>query len=171
MALNEESASGTFARGHPENRKGQGKKRKRLRPSKQLVDLLSKLTRWVMFGVLIAIIPLAFAAFHAKLRGEHRTLSDIIGHGELFLITVAIAAGGAGQLHGASTRSRLLDILLGGFLMIVILLATYGFGDVSAAHHAGEQVDAAFVLRASRNLFVAGTVLSAVCICVAGKEV
>jgi NADH:ubiquinone oxidoreductase subunit 6 (subunit J) len=89
--------------------------------------------RWVGFGVLIGLLPLGFAAM-ALLNANNLVMDKWIGHGELLLVAVGVAAAGAGQVLGRTGPNRYLiaQLVVTVACLLLIALASYEFGEASA---------------------------------------
>jgi hypothetical protein len=117
-----------------------------------------------MFGVLVALIPILFAAVNAFLKGHNVDWSSLLSHGELLLITVGICAGALGELLSTRTRSEALDLVLGGFATIIVIVASYIFSNISSSIIAGERLDKGLIMELSLWSFSAGFIISLTCI-------
>jgi hypothetical protein len=62
--------------------------------------MAEKLVRWLIFSVVISLLPLLFRFALEATDGKSPTLSDLLSQGELLLISSAIAAAAVGELIG-----------------------------------------------------------------------
>jgi hypothetical protein len=112
-----------------------------------------KITRWILFGVLISILPLIFTYFDLIMKEKQATISAVIGNGGLLVIVWALCAGAIGELFGADGHPYL-KVVFGALTLIVIISATHFFASVTEARAAGIHLDDDFVVSASVKLFV-----------------
>ncbi|HVF05834.1 MAG TPA: hypothetical protein VNA20_13410 [Frankiaceae bacterium] len=95
---------------------------------------MTRLVRWVLFTVAIALVPFAFFWVRSTQRGASAGLADVVGGGDLYLVAAAIVAGGIGELAGARRRRQPLTLLLAyGFAVLVLLWSALLFADTAAA--------------------------------------
>jgi UDP-N-acetylmuramyl pentapeptide phosphotransferase/UDP-N-acetylglucosamine-1-phosphate transferase len=123
-------------------------------------QLLDRILRWLMFGVLVALIPFLFTVVSALLRNYDINWYSILSHGELLLITVCICAGALGDLLSTRARSKGLELLLGGFATIIVILASYTFSDISSSVIEKEMLNKDWILQLSLWFFSAGFIVS-----------
>jgi hypothetical protein len=66
-----------------------------------------RLAKWLIFSVLLALLPLALNYLHVLTRGGDPTLERLLGKGELLLIAASISAAAVGSVIG-SGKDRLI---------------------------------------------------------------
>ena len=94
--------------------------------------MAAKLIRWLIFGVAISLIPLAYNFLNLQLRGASPTLIQLVKNGELLLIICAFCAASIGALVGSGPRMLPLKLICGGGALIILMLSALYFSDVSA---------------------------------------
>jgi hypothetical protein len=122
-----------------------------------------KLLKWVIFSVLIALVPIGITFLNQTSEdGAPAWLvvaKRVLSHGELLLISAAIAADAVGDLIGAGKESLTLKILSGGACVLIILSASLWYSNIAAMVHSGHPPRTDIV--AVGSLWVlAGTVLT-----------
>ncbi|MFJ4669620.1 hypothetical protein [Kitasatospora purpeofusca] len=106
--------------------------------------------------MVFAVLPIVAGFFIDATRQTHRTLFDLIGHGELLIVSAGLAAAAAGQAYlKRSSGNRFLSSLLMFTNLSIMGLTSIWFADVSAAIQDGKQYDQAFVGQYSIVFFVA----------------
>ncbi len=125
----------------------------------------NKLIRWTIFSVLLGVFPIGAALLSALTRQQSLLMADLIGKGELLLVTVVITAAAAGEGIGAETRRfRSTRILCVSLSILIVLVATYWFADIASAVAAGVVINVIAVTNGSIVVFLSGAVTAAACI-------
>ena len=121
-----------------------------------------RFTRWLIFGVLLALVPLLFSWATRQLRAQPSSLDVLLANGELFLVTAALAGAAIGELLGVARSSRqpFWEIVAGGCCLIVVVLSAHLFADISAIRATAATVDPARVSSWSLWLYGIGLVAS-----------
>jgi hypothetical protein len=95
---------------------------------------LSKLARWIVFTVLIALVPLVVAALRVLTHSEPFTLVNVLKHGELLLISTAVGGSAIGELIGSGTlQSSVRKTLCGGATLVLIMISGMWFADIASS--------------------------------------
>ena len=123
-----------------------------------------KLVRWLVFSVAISLLPLVFNFLRAYGRGATPSLIDLNAHGELLLISAAIAAAAIGELVASGGRYQIAKIIAGGGCVLVLAVASLWFADISAPTSSGALVDYVRVSNASTVVFMFTVISSASCV-------
>jgi hypothetical protein len=126
-----------------------------------------KLLRWIIFSVVLALIPIFFNAISLQTRGKTATIAELLQHGELYLIGAALCAAAIGELLGSGPRLRLWKIICGGAATVVLMFTALCFADVSAAWIENSTVELVVIRNTSIILFLCATISSGACITVA----
>jgi uncharacterized membrane protein len=126
-----------------------------------MAERFQRLLKWVFFSVLIALIPIGIT-FLNELTEDNAPAWLVIGkrvlaHGELLLISAAIAADAVGDLIGAGKQYLTLKISSGGACMLIILSAALWYANIAAMLQAGRNPNIDLVAMGSL-LVLAGTV-------------
>lgn len=129
--------------------------------------MAEKLTRWFLFGVIVALLPVIFNYLHLRTRASSVSFDDIAGRGELLLVAAGIAATAIGDLLGSSASMKVPKIIAGGFSVIVLGLASLYFADVAAAYLSNQNINAHIVSNTSLTLLLSAIVTGGSCIALA----
>ena len=123
---------------------------------------LHRFVRWLIFGVLLALVPLVFSWAARAIRAQPSSLDAVLANGELFLVTAGICGAAVGELVGVvrATRQPFWEIVAGGCCLIVVVLSAHLFADVSAVRAAAATIDPARVSSWSLWLYGIGLVAS-----------
>ena len=142
---------------------------------------MPKVLRWLLFGVIVSILPLVFAYFVLLMNpnptaGSNVTgMSAVLGNGELLVVTWVLAAGAIGEVIGSDEGKGWfkgrgwLKIVSGGLTLIVLIFATLFFAAIAEARAVNVKVEDSFVSTSSIDLFLISLVPCF--ICVASTEV
>ncbi len=97
-----------------------------------------RLLRWLLFGVIIALIPFIARGVMCIYHKDAFDMSKLLSHGELLLVSVALSARGLGDVitEGAQPRKKR-RMVVGGISAILIFLSTFFFADINAAWNGG----------------------------------
>jgi hypothetical protein len=129
----------------------------------------ARLSKWLLFGVLFALIPIGIRWLFVKTSGQSAGLEELVNRGELCLIPIGItssALGDAALFERKYQTARVWDLALcGGNLLAA---ASY-YGYVSS-RDGSDPVDETFVLRASAVMFLMAACASGVCFGVSERE-
>lgn len=114
-----------------------------------------KLTRWLIFNVMIALVPLSAGFLGLHLGRQVPSLHTLTARGELRLISSAIAAAAVGELIPAGRARATPKLCAGGSCILLVLLSSLFFSAIQARQDADPQS----ILSMSLWLF-AGTLLA-----------
>ena len=126
--------------------------------------MIAKLTRWLIFSVVVALLPLVVNLLSLATRGRTPSFSLVSSHGELLLVSAAIAAGGIGELFGSSANYRTRKITAGGGCVIVFFISSFWFADLSSTAAMGITINTHVVSSGSLILFLLTVVSTASCV-------
>lgn len=120
-----------------------------------------KMVNWFTFGVVFAVMPIVAGYFIGATRGSERTLTDLIGHGELLIVATGLSAAAAGQAFTMKHANfGVLPRLLGCGNVLIAVFTTLWFADISAALGDRQQIDESFVRTYSLWFFSTALVTS-----------
>jgi hypothetical protein len=71
------------------------------------------LSRWLLYGVVIGLLPFAFPFIKATVVEPHMTLTMLFGRGDLFLVTATLVAASFGDLIAGGKERALGKIWVG----------------------------------------------------------
>ncbi len=114
---------------------------------------IEKLSRWLLYGVVVGLLPFAFPVVKAAIIGPHMTLTLVFGRGDLFLVTATLVAASFGDLIAGGKERALGKIWVGFFCFLLFVLCIIWFGTVSDALDVREKYDAAFTATVSLIVF------------------
>jgi hypothetical protein len=92
--------------------------------------MVKALAHWLIFAVLVPLLPLTYVAFHLAIKGDAVELTALVSHGELLLVAAVLSARGVGEALTAGARSPV-RIVAGGLAFIVYGLASYCYAVVA----------------------------------------
>lgn len=95
--------------------------------------MLSKILKWIIFGVLIGIAPLLVTLLIGITRNQTIDIVNILSNGELLLVTAGIVGAAIGDLLAGNHRFPSLEIVSGGGCVLILLISSLYFADISAA--------------------------------------
>ncbi|MEU6246086.1 hypothetical protein [Glycomyces sp. NPDC047010] len=125
-------------------------------------ELWAAFLRWLLYGIVLAVLPIAVNWVSLMTRGLDASFSAVLGGGELLLVSAVLGATAAGDLMGARTRRFIVfrTVLTGGNL-ILIVFASLWFADTTAVLRAGTDIDRGFVALGSLVVLVSEIVVCA----------
>jgi hypothetical protein len=121
------------------------------------------LLRWLIFNVLISLLPLAFAAFLlASKQAPHQESMwvSVLGGGELLLISTAIAAEAIGDLIASNEEKAVWKYISSGGCLIALIFSALWYATV---RESGPTQNAATIVVGSVILFAATFVAALSC--------
>ncbi|WP_052277929.1 hypothetical protein [Microcystis panniformis] len=126
--------------------------------------MLRKIIQWIIFGVVLAIVPLVVALLIRATRGQSTELVDLLRNGELLLVTAGIVGAAIGDLLGGNRTQPIFELFSGGACVLILVVSSILYADVSAAHASQQPVNIAVIERSSLWLFSGGVVSSFFCV-------
>jgi hypothetical protein len=128
--------------------------------------LAEKLTTWLVFGVIVSLIPFLLTLLFLLGSSKSVKLQDIFGSGELLLVSAVIAAGALGEvaLVDVPRSRRLVKVLAIGGCTITILASSSWFGLVLSTIHDKHPYSPATVAVGSLFVFAVALICSTSCI-------
>jgi hypothetical protein len=135
-------------------------------------DLISplfsdKVLRWLMYGVAFATLPVLLNLVLAVTRNSSLSWEQLLGQGELLLVSAGVAASGAGELSGESVPVlRRFQILLQGLAYIIVCLTSVWFADTANLLASQEQVNERAVAVGSLVIFGSSVLNGGCCVAV-----
>jgi hypothetical protein len=125
---------------------------------------MMELVRWVIFGVIFALLPVAFKFVSGISRKtEEVTFVWLFEHGELLLISTVIAAGALGRVFGAKTTHPYLELISGAGCLWLLLISSYWFADISVSK-SGANINTKITSYGSAILFTVNILASGCCV-------
>lgn len=129
-------------------------------------ELGVKLARWAFFTVLISLVPIAldYIVLVARDESVHHRLTDVLDHGELYLLSSAFLCVGLGEIVGSGPDRRVAKVVISGLSTVSLIIS---IGLYVAVKNVSESVGSYFSYP-SIWLFLASCVVSTSSIAVAG---
>lgn len=133
--------------------------------------MLERFIRWLVFSVVLALLPIGLNAIKTIFRaGETFAWLGLIEHGELLIIAAAVSAAAMGLLIGTGNgRFKIGKIIAGGAALIMTLVAASSYADLSAAIGAGVPMKPDAIFATSIVVFICSFVASAGCVVLGEK--
>lgn len=133
--------------------------------------IVQKLIRWFIFSVAVALLPLIFHALQLITRGKSASLSAVTSHGELLIVSVALAAAAIGNIIGNKNMTLSIPKLLSaGFCMLMLLLSSFYYADISACRISGQPIEDNVIACVSLISYIFTFICSACCIVLSEVE-
>jgi hypothetical protein len=115
-----------------------------------------RLLRWILFSVFVSLIPLLL--HWVVLLGQEKPLSGVwtavLAHGELLLISTAIAADAIGDMVASGLRNEVGKVLAGGGCVLSLLFAALWYATNATMMDMGQPVKAQIMAEGSVAIFV-----------------
>ena len=127
------------------------------------MDTFGRLAKWLIFSVLLALLPLAYNYLHVLTRNGSPSLDVLLGKGELLLVAASISAAAVGSLIGGSKKWLIAKVFAGGGSVLLLGLASLYYVDV-AVPTPGVTLNASVVAKASLLFFAFSVVSGAGCV-------
>jgi hypothetical protein len=118
-----------------------------------------KLTRWIIFNVMVALVPLSAGYLGLQLGREEPGLHTLTARGELLLISTAIASAAVGELIPGGRARATFKLCAGGSCILLVMLSSLFF----AAIQARQDADPHSILSMSLVLFACTLLASFSC--------
>lgn len=126
------------------------------------------LIRWLIFSVLLGLLPIAASLLRLLTRGDAPSVASLIAHGELLLPTASISAAAIGELLGSEGRRRTLGLISGGVATLVLMLSCFYYAEVTGAVPGVRPLDSTIVSGISFSFYLCAVVAGAACRIIAG---
>src|SRR5579863_1592711 len=90
--------------------------------------MLAKLLKWLIFTVVVALVPFGIVALDLWDKGDNLFAWSVLWpHGELMLVSTALAADALGDLIASDRPSGSLKIAAGGGCLVVLIITIAGY--------------------------------------------
>lgn len=126
--------------------------------------MLEKLVTWLIFSVLLAVVPLAATAVFQATRDLPYDLPTLTAQGELLLVAASLCAAATGELFASGSRARVVKLIAGGAAVVVLLFAAIYFASVVSARQAGVPMNIIVIYHTSLAVFAGAFVASGSCV-------
>lgn len=94
---------------------------------------MERIIKWLLFGVLCSLLPIGFVALDFFTDGTGFNMANLIGKGELLLVSSGIAAAGLGELLTESPKKSVGVMFTGASSIILIGVCSYWFSSVASS--------------------------------------
>jgi hypothetical protein len=123
----------------------------------------------MIFDVLVTLTPFAFGYLQSIDKNQAFQLSNVLGTGQLLLVSVAISASAIGELVAVEVaeRQKVMKIAAIGLSFIVVIVSALWFGDISASINGKTTPDPKTVSVGSISIYVWALCTSAWCLTLA----
>ena len=122
-----------------------------------------KLLKWFIFGVLLALVPIASSWLYRLIFGGDSTLEALLSKGELLIITAGLCAAGVGSIIGTGNSYKNEKIISGGLSVVILLLSALVFAIVSEPSLATNPPDTGVIMTASIWIYIFALLSSGAC--------
>lgn len=93
--------------------------------------MVEKLLKWLLFSVIVSIVPLFSIYIILHLNSTNPSLISLISRGELQLISVALLANGIGEIVASNSVKKIFQILLAGLSTVLLLIISIWYGAIA----------------------------------------
>lgn len=131
------------------------------------MNTTQRVTRWLLFSVLIALSPLIATYLILWTKGIHPNYSDIVGTGELYLVSIALCGAGIGDLLTSTRASPDAKLMSGGCTLFVLILSGWLYASGADARLHDDATDPAAISLISSVLFFMGLGSCGCCVALA----
>ena len=91
-----------------------------------------KLVRWIIFGVIIGLLPILFDVIRNLTRGQQLRFNQISSRGELLLVSAVISASAIGELIASGNSLIVAKLVSGGSCVVMLFFSSLCFADISS---------------------------------------
>lgn len=126
-----------------------------------------KFARWFVFGVLIALLPILVDFIVKRSEWSQPSLNDLLGRGELLLISAGLCSAAIGELLGTGSKFATLKIISGGGCLLVLASASLSYANLAGKMSKNIIFSADVVSHDSLIIYLVGVVASASCVILA----
>lgn len=132
-------------------------------------ELSFRIAKWLFFGVLISVLPLALGGVSAATRKDVTfRFEGMYENGELLIVAAAIVGAALTELFSLGDQGlRLMRFLAGCFAATVVIASATWFADIAAATRDGSALDHDAIASGSLWVFISAVLSGLSCIVVA----
>jgi hypothetical protein len=94
-------------------------------------DMVASFTIWLIFSVVLALAPLIFNTVSTFMTGVDPSMADLIGHGELLIVSVALGADAVGKLIGTGPHYKTPKVVASGACIFLVIISSLLFSVTS----------------------------------------
>lgn len=125
--------------------------------------MVGKLVKWLLFSVIVALLPLVFAWWSTFLSGPIKSFAQVVSRGELFIVSATVCAAAIGDLVGKSHRDQFTTVIAyitSGAAVVILMLSSLFYANI--VNSAGSAAFA--VATTSASFYIVAVVVGAVSI-------
>ena len=122
---------------------------------------IENFTVWLIFSVFLALTPLIFNGATDFINGSNVDFSQLLGRGELLIVSVAIGADATGKLIGSGEKQKIFKIIAAGACILLVIISSLLFAVISRS--TGIPIDIGRVSSSSCLMFLMIIVSGASC--------
>lgn len=113
-----------------------------------------KVVQWLLFSVVVALVPILFGLTVLIFKGEDANLPAVVGRGELLILVSALCAAALGDLILSNGATIWAKLLCGGMNVFVLLMSALMFAAVSGASVSASDINPIAVTNVSLWVFL-----------------
>jgi hypothetical protein len=122
---------------------------------------IENFTVWLIFSVFLALTPIIFNGATDFINGSNLDLSQLLGKGELLIVSVAIGADATGKLIASGEKQKIFKIIAAGACILLVIISSLLFAVISRS--TGIPIDINRVSSSSCLMFLMIIVAGASC--------
>ena len=122
-----------------------------------------KLLRWLIFSVILALVPLGVSWLIQLTHGVSPSLYSLLQHGELLLIAAALSAAATGELIGSGDNLLKGKLVAGGVSLLIVVFSAIYFASISASVVAQSTLDNSVIGASSLIIYISSLVSGGCC--------
>ena len=126
--------------------------------------MLKQIIKWMIFSVLLAIVPLVTKWLFHLIAANPTTFDELISHGELLLIGTALAGTALGEVILSHKQPGILTLCCGGGCILILIMGSMLFAYVSGAVLSEGTVNISIIQTISVWVYICAFVTSGSCI-------
>jgi hypothetical protein len=125
----------------------------------------SRLSRWLIFTVCLALLPVLSAAVRMRTFSKPVSLAILTAHGELLLVATAVGGSAIGELISSRTRKKSsLKVICGGMCLLAIIMSSGWFADIASTQEASGLMDPSFIAYGSLTMMILALLAGGSCV-------
>ncbi|MGB0388966.1 MAG: hypothetical protein ACPGWR_29440 [Ardenticatenaceae bacterium] len=125
--------------------------------------IFRKLLGWFIFTLIFSLLPISLNWLSGVSRDQVLTMVNLISHGELLIISVAITAAATGEIITNDPKKfPELKIISIGTSMAILVIASWWYSDITTALRLGEEINLAITSRYSLSIFFLAALTSGI---------
>lgn len=123
-----------------------------------------------MFGFVLALLPIIADFLIRRIDRGSPILADLLGRGELHLITAGLCSSAIGELFGTGRRYAFFKILSGGSCLGILSCASFVYAHIAQRLAALAPISVDVICHDSIVLYVGGVIASACSVVLANLD-